>query len=110
MAEQRAREEAEAKVKQDLVAVLQRKADMHELAEQLEGAVGTIETVSSASTELEDSANTLTSTAQQAQRLMAIVSEAYGVGVCQCPVAFLTEAMTSSISTRSTVRFRSRRG
>ena len=99
MAEQRAREEAEAKVKQDLVAARQRKADMHELAEQFEGTVGAIiETVSSASTELEDSANTLTSTAQQAQRLTAIVSEAYGEASANVQsVASATEEMTSSI-------------
>ncbi len=43
----------------------QRKADMHELADEFEGAVGEIvEMVSSAATELEASANTLTTTAR----------------------------------------------
>jgi methyl-accepting chemotaxis protein len=49
-AEQKAREEAEAKIRQDQLAAEQRKADMHRLADQFEAAVGEIvETVSSAS-------------------------------------------------------------
>ena len=60
-AEQKARDEAEAKITQDQVAAQQRKADMIKLADDFEGAVGEIvETVSSASTELEASAGTLT--------------------------------------------------
>ena len=60
-AEQKARDEAEAKITQDQVAARQRKADMIKLADDFEGAVGEIvETVSSASTELEASAGTLT--------------------------------------------------
>src|SRR5882724_2954121 len=63
-AEQKAREEAEAKIKQDQIAALQRKADMIRHADTSESAVGEIiETVSSASTALEASARTLTSTA-----------------------------------------------
>ena len=62
-AEEKARIEAEAKIKQDQIAAQQRKADMIKLADDFEGAVGEIiETVSSASTELEASAGTLTST------------------------------------------------
>ncbi|HVI79651.1 MAG TPA: HAMP domain-containing protein, partial [Candidatus Acidoferrum sp.] len=53
-AEAKAREESEAKVKQDLVAAQQRKREMHKLADDFEGAVGKIiETVSMASTGLE---------------------------------------------------------
>ena len=67
---QKAQAEAEAKIKQDQVAAQQRKADMIKLADDFEGAVGEIiETVSSASTELEASAGTLTSTAERAQEL-----------------------------------------
>jgi len=52
----------------------QRKADMYKLADDFEGAVGEIiETVSSASTELEASASTLTSTAERAQELTTMV-------------------------------------
>jgi len=59
-AEQKARAEAEAKAEQDRVAAQQRKADMIKLADVFEAAVGEIvETVSSASTELEASASTL---------------------------------------------------
>ena len=65
-AEEKAREEAEAKIKQDKIAAEQRKADMHRLADGFEAAVGEIiDTVSSASTELEASATTLTSTAER---------------------------------------------
>ena len=64
-AEQKARSEAEAKTTQDQVVARQRKADMIKLADDFEGAVGEIvETVSSASTELEASAGTLTTTAE----------------------------------------------
>ena len=57
VSEQKARDEAEAKIKQDQIAAQQRKADMVKLADGFEGAVGEIiETVSSASTELEASA------------------------------------------------------
>src|SRR5712672_1735705 len=56
-AAEKAREEAEVKVKQDQIAAQQRKADMIKLADTFESAVGEIiETVSSASTELEASA------------------------------------------------------
>ena len=69
-AEQKARDEAEAKATQDQLAARQRKADMIKIADQFEGAVGEIvETVSSASTELESSATTLTSTAERAEEL-----------------------------------------
>ncbi|MGB8401640.1 HAMP domain-containing protein, partial [Bradyrhizobium sp.] len=69
-AEQKARDEAEAKMQQDQIAAKQRKADMIKLADSFEAAVGEIiETVSSASTELEASAGTLTKTAERAQEL-----------------------------------------
>ena len=68
MLAQKARDDAEVKTKQDQIAAQQRKADMIKLADQFEGAVGEIvETVSSASTELEASASTLTSSAERAQ-------------------------------------------
>ena len=56
-AEQKARDEAEAQIKQDQIAAQQRKVEMVKLADSFEAAVGEIiETVSSASTELEASA------------------------------------------------------
>ena len=76
-AEQKARDEAEAKIKQDQIAAQQRKADMVKLADTFEAAVGEIvETVSSASTELEASAGTLTATAERAQELTTMVAAA----------------------------------
>jgi methyl-accepting chemotaxis protein len=99
-AEEKARDEAEAKVKQDLVAAKQRKADMIKLADDFEGAVGEIvDTVSSASTELEASANTLTSTAQRAQELTTMVAAASEEASTNVQsVASATEEMTSSVN------------
>jgi methyl-accepting chemotaxis protein len=99
-AEQRARDEAEAKMKQDQIAAQQRKADMIRLADDFEGAVGEIiETVSSASTELEASASTLTATADRAQELtimVAAASEEASTNVQS--VASATEEMSSSVN------------
>jgi methyl-accepting chemotaxis protein len=99
-AEEKARDEAEAKVKQDLVAAKQRKADMIKLADDFEGAVGEIvETVSSASTELEASASTLTSTAERAQQLTTMVAAASEEASTNVQsVASATEEMTSSVN------------
>jgi methyl-accepting chemotaxis protein len=99
-AEQKARDEAEAKITQDQVAARQRKADMIKLADDFEGAVGEIvETVSSASTELEASAGTLTATAERAQELtimVAAASEEASTNVQS--VASATEEMASSVN------------
>jgi methyl-accepting chemotaxis protein len=99
-AEEKARDEAEAKVKQDLVAAKQRKADMIKLADDFESAVGEIvETVSSASTELEASAGTLTKTAERAQVItttVAAASEEASTNVQS--VASATEEMASSVN------------
>ena len=99
-AEEKARDEAEAKVQQDQVAAKQRKADMIKLADDFESAVGEIvETVSSASTELEASASTLTSTAERAQELattVAAASEEASTNVQS--VASATEELTSSVN------------
>ena len=99
-AEQKAREEAEAKVKQELVAAQRRKEEMIKLADDFEGAVGEIvETVSSASTELEASASTLTSTAERAQELTTMVAAASEEATANVQsVASATEEMASSIT------------
>ena len=77
VSEKKARDEAEAKIKQDHIAAQQRKAEMMKLADEFEGAVGEIvETVSSASTELEASATTLTATAERSQELTTAVAAA----------------------------------
>ena len=99
-AEEKAREEAEAKAKQDQIAAKQRKADMIKLADTFEGAVGEIvETVSSASTELEASAGTLTSTAARAQELTTMVAAASEEASTNVQsVASATEEMASSVN------------
>jgi methyl-accepting chemotaxis protein len=100
MAEEKARREAEAKIKQDQVAAQQRKADMIKLADDFEGAVGEIiQTVSSASTELEVSANTLTSTAVRSQELTTMVAAASEEASTNVQtVATATEELTSSVN------------
>jgi methyl-accepting chemotaxis protein len=99
-AEQKARDEAEAKIKQDQVAAKQRRADMVRLADDFESAIGEIvETVSSASTELEASASTLTSTAERAQELTTMVAAASEEAATNVQsVASATEEMTSSVN------------
>jgi methyl-accepting chemotaxis protein len=99
-AEEKARDEAEAQIKQDQVAAKQRKADMIKLADDFESAVGEIvETVSSASTELEASATTLTSTAERAQELTTMVAAASEEASTNVQsVASATEEMTSSVN------------
>ena len=99
-AEERARDEAETKIKQDEVLARQRKAEMAKMADDFEGAVGRIvETVSSASRELEVSASTLTSTAARSQELsttVAAASEEASTNVQS--VASATEELTSSVN------------
>jgi methyl-accepting chemotaxis protein len=99
-AEQKARDEAEASIRQDQIASQQRKADMHRLADEFESAVGEIvETVSSASTELEASAGTLTTTAERAQQLTITVASASEEATTNVQsVASATEEMASSIT------------
>jgi methyl-accepting chemotaxis protein len=77
----------------------QRKADMIKLADSFEGAVGEIiETVSSASTELEASAGTLTATAVRSQELATTVAGASEEASANVQsVASATEELTSSV-------------
>jgi methyl-accepting chemotaxis protein len=100
VSEQKARDEAEAKMRQDKIAAEQRKADMVRLANSFEAAVGEIvDTVSSASTELEASATTLTATAERSQGLataVAAASEEASTNVQS--VASATEELTSSVT------------
>ncbi|MCP3471940.1 methyl-accepting chemotaxis protein [Bradyrhizobium sp. CCGUVB1N3] len=100
VSEQKAREEAEAKTRQDQIAAAQRKAEMHKLANSFEAAVGEIvDTVSSAATELEASASTLTSTAERAQELTTMVAAASEEASTNVQsVASATEELSSSIT------------
>jgi PAS domain S-box-containing protein len=81
-------------------SAVQRKSDMARLANDFEGAVGEIiETVSSAATELEASAGTLTSTANRAQELTAMVAAASEEASTNVQsVASATEEMSSSVN------------
>ncbi|MCP3470571.1 methyl-accepting chemotaxis protein [Bradyrhizobium sp. CCGUVB1N3] len=92
------RMEAEAK-ESEARAATQRKADMVQLANSFETAVGEIvDTVSSASTELEASAGTLTTSAGHSQQLattVAAASEQASANVQS--VASATEELSSSV-------------
>ena len=78
----------------------QRKVDMQKLADAFEGAVGEIvESVSSAATELEASANTLTQTAERSQELATIVASASEEASSNVQsVASSSEELTSSVN------------
>jgi methyl-accepting chemotaxis protein len=84
----------------ELRTAQQRKTDMTKLANDFESAVGEIiETVSSASTELEASAGTLTKTAERTQQItttVAAASEEASTNVQS--VASATEELTSSVN------------
>jgi methyl-accepting chemotaxis protein len=99
-AEQKARDESEARIGQDKALAGQRKAEMYKLADAFEGAVGEIvEMVSAAATELEASAQTLTATAERSQGLatsVAAASEEASTNVQS--VASATEELTSSVN------------
>jgi methyl-accepting chemotaxis protein len=99
-AKQRANDEADAKVKQDLIVAAARKADMHKLAAEFEGAVGRIiDTVSAASAELETAASTLTATAERSQQLTNVVAVASEDACANVQsVASATEQMSSSVN------------
>jgi methyl-accepting chemotaxis protein len=99
-AEQKARDEAAVKMEQERLAAAQRRQDMHRLADSFEGAVGQIiETVSSASTELEASARTLTATAVRSRELATVVSAASEEASTNVQsVASAAEEMSSSVN------------
>ena len=96
----KAQAEAEAKMKQDQIAAEQRRAEIHGIANAFEAAVGEIiETVSSASTELEASAGTLTVTAGRAQQRTAMVAAASEEASTNVQsISSATEQLSSSIN------------
>jgi methyl-accepting chemotaxis protein len=81
-------------------AAMQRKTDMNQLADRFEGAVGEIiETVSSASGELESFAGALTTTAERSQELTTMVATASEEASANVQsVASATEEMASSVN------------
>jgi methyl-accepting chemotaxis protein len=99
-AERKARDDAEVKIKRDQEFARQHKADMIRMADDFEGAVGKIiETVSSASTELEASASTLTATAERSRELTTVVAAASEEASTNVQsVASATEEMASSVN------------
>ncbi len=84
----------------DKRVVVQRKADMRKLAGEFESAVGEIiQTVSSASSELEMSASTLTKTAESTQGLSTVVASASEEASSNVQsVASASEEMASSVN------------
>jgi methyl-accepting chemotaxis protein len=91
--------EAEQKAIEAQSAV-QRKADMHQLANSFQAAVGgIIDAVSSSSTQLEAAANTLTKTAESTQALSGMVAAASEEASSNVEsVASAAEEMTASVS------------
>jgi len=89
-----------AQMETEQQAAEQRRRDMFNLADGFERAVGEIiDTVGSASTELEASSSTLAATAQRAQELTSVVALASGeaTGNVQS-VATATEELSSSVN------------
>jgi methyl-accepting chemotaxis protein len=100
LAEQRAGDEAEAKISQDQGIAERRKADMHKIADGFEAAVGQIvKTVSLTATELESSADTLTGTAERGKQLATMVAAASEEASTNVQsVASATEELSSSVN------------
>lgn len=93
------RMEAEQKELETFTAA-QRKRDMVKLADDFEGAVGEIiNTVSSASTELEASATSLTTTADRSQKIAVVVAAASEEASANVQsVAAATEELSSTVN------------
>ena len=100
LAQQKARDEAEAKIRQDDVVAQQRKSDMRNVADNFEAVVGQIvKAVSSTSHELESSANALTGTAQRAKEMTNVVAKASEEASTNVQsVASATEELSSSVN------------
>ena len=100
LAQQKARDEAEAKIRQDDVVAQQRKSDMRNVADNFEAVVGQIvKAVSSTSHELESSANALTGTAQRAKEMTTVVAKASEEASTNVQsVASATEELSSSVN------------
>jgi methyl-accepting chemotaxis protein len=98
-AENKAREEAEARLKQDRAAVEEHKRELSKFADDFEGATGTIiQAVSSASTELESAAAALMTTAGHSQKIVSAGTEASENAASNVQsVASATQEMASSI-------------
>jgi methyl-accepting chemotaxis protein len=100
LSEENARRDAEAKISQDHRAAQQRQVEMRRIADGFEAVVGEIvETVSSTSVELEQSAGTLTRSAERSTQLSTTVATASELASTNVQsVASATEELSSSIS------------
>ena len=97
---EKAERDARERASLDEIATQRRREDMHRMAGDFEGAVGQIiEVVSSAATELEQSASILSRTAISTQDLSSMVADASDVASGNVhSVASATEEMASSVS------------
>jgi methyl-accepting chemotaxis protein len=97
---ERARREAEEEEAKARALEAERKAEMQRLADSFEQAVGGIvETVSSAASELESSARSLTNTAEATQQLSGMVAEASEVASANVQsVAAASEQLTAAVA------------
>jgi methyl-accepting chemotaxis protein len=95
-----ARIRLEGEKEKELRSAVERKAEMEELAGNFQAVVGgIIDTVASASTELEAAANTLTRTAETTQQLSGAVASASKEASANVQsVASATEEMTTSVN------------
>src|SRR5450631_373799 len=100
LAEQRARDEAEATINQDQVVAERRRADMNRIADGFQAVVGEIvKTVSTTSSELESSAGVLTGTAERGKELATTVARASEEASSNVQsVASATEELSSSVN------------
>jgi len=100
LAEQRAQEDAEAKINRDQVLAEQRRGDMNRIADGFEAVVGQIvKTVSSTSNELESSAGALTGTAERGKQLATMVAAASEEASTNVQsVASATEELSTSVN------------
>ncbi|WP_035647818.1 methyl-accepting chemotaxis protein [Bradyrhizobium sp. ORS 285] len=100
MLAEKARQEAEAKLAQDQIAAQQRRAEMQQMADNFEAVVGQIiETVTSASAELEASATSLSSSADRSRHLATTVASASEEASTNVQsVASATEQLSSSVT------------
>jgi len=100
LAEQRARDEAEATINQDQVVAERRRADMNRIADGFQAVVGEIvKTVSTTSTELESAAGALTGTAERGRELATTVARASEEASTNVQsVASATEELSSSVN------------
>jgi methyl-accepting chemotaxis protein len=98
-AAEKAESEAREKAAEAELRAAQRKAEMHQLADSFQDAVGGIvNTVSSASSQLEAAASVLTRTAETTQQLSGSVAAASEQASCNVQsVASAAEEMTSSV-------------